>query len=561
MIPYLLGFWTAVLTHLWQTTLVLIPLMLIARLMRNAPGAARHSLWTIALAKFFIPFSFLGEPIQATLRSLMPAKGTTVLPVEIVPVTVISAVVDPARGFGLEDKVMGLVPAGALVGVSTLWGTVALLMLLRLVRNVVFLSRTHGEPLSALPADEGARLESLATRAGVHSREIVLTNNAVVPSVVGLWRPRLVLPRHILKKLGEEDLCAILLHERAHCVRRDPFRGVVQRICLAAFFFYLPIWLVIRRLHETAELACDERAVRAGCDPADYGRALARVFSLGLDPVVGWGAMGRGSGSLLHRRLVNIYDTQRRRRVNAYRALLLCGVLVVMAGLFVPIPTFARDKGGNPLAPGSVLALDVTPEIIEYCKPEYPERARKAGVEGRVLLSMRISASGEVDSLVIEEGVGGYPELGEAAAAAARRWLFEPGKLHGEPVTSWIKAPVIFTLQPRHGIDESRLPVLDTMPELMEQRSPIYPVRAREDHAGGRVILNLHVSASGVVDSVLVDQGVDGYPEFGESAREAALDWRFAPGTRDGQAVDAWVRCPVLFRLDSSKGQPQAREG
>ena len=48
-------FWLAVVAHLWQTTLVLLPLFILARAVRNAPARLANALWTIGLVKVFLP--------------------------------------------------------------------------------------------------------------------------------------------------------------------------------------------------------------------------------------------------------------------------------------------------------------------------------------------------------------------------------------------------------------------------------------------------------------------------------------------------------------------------
>jgi hypothetical protein len=42
-------FWLAIGAHLWQTTLVVLPLFLLARAMRNAPARLVNVLWSIGL--------------------------------------------------------------------------------------------------------------------------------------------------------------------------------------------------------------------------------------------------------------------------------------------------------------------------------------------------------------------------------------------------------------------------------------------------------------------------------------------------------------------------------
>ena len=80
-------------------------------------------------------------------------------------------------------------------------------------------------------------------------------------------------------------------------------------------------------------------------------------------------------------------------------------------------------------------------------KPRYPESARRRGIEGTVLLKMRITAQGRVEDVQVVRSAG-YPDLDESAIEAVRRWRFEPARRNGEPVAEEaVLLPVVFQLQ------------------------------------------------------------------------------------------------------------------
>jgi TonB family protein len=80
-------------------------------------------------------------------------------------------------------------------------------------------------------------------------------------------------------------------------------------------------------------------------------------------------------------------------------------------------------------------------------KPRYPESARRRGIEGTVLLKMRITAQGRVEDVQVVRSAG-YPELDESAIEAVRRWRFEPARRNGAPVAEdAVLLPVVFQLQ------------------------------------------------------------------------------------------------------------------
>ncbi|MCI0657802.1 MAG: TonB family protein [Acidobacteria bacterium] len=88
------------------------------------------------------------------------------------------------------------------------------------------------------------------------------------------------------------------------------------------------------------------------------------------------------------------------------------------------------------------------PSIILSSKvlPKYPEMARHARVEGRVLLQAVIGADGSVGSVVVLKEDPSRVGFGEAAAQAVSRWRYRPGTLRGEPVAVQLTITVDFTL-------------------------------------------------------------------------------------------------------------------
>ena len=79
-------------------------------------------------------------------------------------------------------------------------------------------------------------------------------------------------------------------------------------------------------------------------------------------------------------------------------------------------------------------------------KPRYPESARRQGVEGTVLLKIRITEQGSVEDVQVERSAG-HPDLDQSTMEAVQRWRFEPARRSGEPVAVWVQLPVVFKLQ------------------------------------------------------------------------------------------------------------------
>lgn len=77
--------------------------------------------------------------------------------------------------------------------------------------------------------------------------------------------------------------------------------------------------------------------------------------------------------------------------------------------------------------------------------PRYPEIARKARIQGVVILQSIIDEQGLVRDVKVLRGLP--MGLTEAAVEAVRQWRFEPATLRGRPVAVYYNLTVSFTLQ------------------------------------------------------------------------------------------------------------------
>lgn len=98
---------------------------------------------------------------------------------------------------------------------------------------------------------------------------------------------------------------------------------------------------------------------------------------------------------------------------------------------------YIREHPGGPL-------VTQPPEATRMVPPRYPKAAKKAKIEGRVLIQARIEDDGTVSEIKVLETV---PELEAAAIAAVRQWSFEPAlDCEGRPVAALLVIPVHFKL-------------------------------------------------------------------------------------------------------------------
>ena len=107
-----------------------------------------------------------------------------------------------------------------------------------------------------------------------------------------------------------------------------------------------------------------------------------------------------------------------------------------------PVPPSGSSFEGE--AP--VLEEPIEPAVlVSKVDPAYPEAARRAGVDGTVVLDAEISETGQVTRVTVERGL----PLGvsEAAVAAVERWKYRPARGRAGPVPSHKTIRIQFTLK------------------------------------------------------------------------------------------------------------------
>jgi protein TonB len=86
---------------------------------------------------------------------------------------------------------------------------------------------------------------------------------------------------------------------------------------------------------------------------------------------------------------------------------------------------------------------------------------------------------------------------------------------------------------------------LDQRPRVIFQRMPSYPQELRRSRRNGTVYIVFLVNQQGRVVNAKVEKSSD--PAFEQPALEAVRQWKFEPGTRNGEKVQFKMRVPITF--------------
>jgi len=119
-------------------------------------------------------------------------------------------------------------------------------------------------------------------------------------------------------------------------------------------------------------------------------------------------------------------------------------------GMEPEMPPSPASGEGNAAEEDFFVVVEEMPELIGGLVSiqrdiNYPEMARRAGIEGRVYIQFIVNENGDVENPRVIRGIGGGAD--EEALRAVKQAKFKPGVQRGQPVRVQYSLPVVFRLQ------------------------------------------------------------------------------------------------------------------
>jgi TonB family protein len=102
------------------------------------------------------------------------------------------------------------------------------------------------------------------------------------------------------------------------------------------------------------------------------------------------------------------------------------------------------DDGGVSGIQAHILGSIVAPFLLTQVDPEYTDEARRAKLQGVVVLHIDVDAHGRPQNIKVVEGLG--LGLDERAVDAVSQWKFRPGTVNGKPAVTSAEIRVTFRL-------------------------------------------------------------------------------------------------------------------
>ncbi|MBU5445583.1 M56 family metallopeptidase [Paenibacillus sp. MSJ-34] len=167
--------------------------------------------------------------------------------------------------------------------VAVLWILGITVLLIYMIRMNVLFKKKVVKNSKIVESSLSSILERCKITMGVKATIPLLITNAVSgPTLYGLFRPKLLLPKRTIETLRDDELEHIFLHELAHYRRKDiEFNALF--ICMLVIHWFNPvIWYAYCRMRQDQELACDGLALSHinQSNIASYGHTILRLVEM-----------------------------------------------------------------------------------------------------------------------------------------------------------------------------------------------------------------------------------------------------------------------------------------
>ena len=548
--------------HIFEFSLFIFLIWLIDQTFRLSTKV-RYGLWLLALLKMFIP-----PILQLPQQTEMVRQSVYVLE----PISAVVANMEPA--FSLS-----------------IYSWIAIIWLISIVLCAVIFcikNRQLRRLLSTARAIDTTKLEITQLNT-INNLRLFASDHLQTPLLTGVLRPALYLPASFVN-WPHEQLESVLQHEIAHVQQRDLWVLALQTLALVLFGLNPLVWFTHRRLLHVRELRCDEIAIgKTGIHPTDYSRFLYDILQTQQQPQVALvNAINFAEDSqAIFKRFSHIFEISKKgvQKMRWWHYLVVAGVCLAI------LPLSWQCSNKKIMSPEAVNQAESGKFFVEFDKApapvggfaaiqnnlKYPEIARKAGIEGRVILNVLVEADGSVTDAKVLKNLGeGHNGCAESAIAAVKAVAWEPAEKDGKPVSVWIGIPVIFRLKNESTVtgegvgmkvaDDGKQiylskPKSKKFVKFDQPPKPIggfaaiqanlkYPALARAAGIQGRVIVHVRVGTDGKVleTKILKDLG-EGDNGCAEAAAAAVKMTKWQPAEYEGKPVEVWVGIPVIFKL------------
>ena len=331
----------------------IIIILLISKLIfkNNLSSRMQYNLWLLLLGLLavpFIPFRLVSFPqISSWLRSVRNYSASHAdVGANNVMDTGLSGTTNWMNNFALSvNKDTPSVTGYILLGI---WIVGMLAMMILIIKSSLRL-RTIKRSALSLQNPEVRRLYNKCLNEMKIARNIPVYSTAFLksPIIVGLLKPCIYLPIHLISDYHESDMRYMLLHELQHYRHKDALANYLMNFVGVLYWFNPFVWFALREMRNDREIACDTSVLKMleADDYEDYGNTLINFIEKVSSSPFPFASSLSGNMKQMKRRIINIASYEKPtfyKKLKGLTAFILIAILIL--GLTPFISTYAADE-------------------------------------------------------------------------------------------------------------------------------------------------------------------------------------------------------------------------
>lgn len=191
------------------------------------------------------------------------------------------------------------------------------------------------------------------------------------PIIVGILKPRIYLPIHLISDYNESDMRYMLLHELQHYKHNDALASYFMNLAGVVYWFNPLVWYALKEMRNDREVACDTSVLKMLKEDAyeDYGNTLINFAEkISLAPFPFSTSLG-GNMKQMKRRIINIASYEKPTFIKQLKGMIAFLLTTILLLGFAPfISTYAADESHYQWNSSSenISYIDLSTYIGEY---------------------------------------------------------------------------------------------------------------------------------------------------------------------------------------------------
>jgi bla regulator protein BlaR1 len=162
--------------------------------------------------------------------------------------------------------------------ITGIWLIGVFIISIRMTGGILYLRRLRHTGLITIPENIVNRFRKLGHLMNISKFPMFYESSLIsVPSVLGYFKPIILLPLSIIAQIPIEQLEAIISHELAHIKRHDWLVNIFQSIIETLYFYHPVVWYIQSTIRKERENCCDDLALKYSGGQLVYIKALASI--------------------------------------------------------------------------------------------------------------------------------------------------------------------------------------------------------------------------------------------------------------------------------------------